>query len=171
MSQTLKSRESIAPVRVIARKRPFSSDLVERSFEPGVTLNTILSGCGLDPDVVPARVCIDGDVIEDAYWETTVPAAGQLVTVRVVPQGGNNQSKDILRIVAMVGVLALAIVAPYAAGALGYGLLGAGTLGGSFLMAGIGLAGSLAISGHIPTTLPRRLVVPQHGHDQRRLAA
>lgn len=141
--------ETISPVRVIARKRPFSSDLVERSFEPGVTLNTILSGCGLDPDVVPARVCIDGDVIEDAYWETTVPAAGQLVTVRVVPQGGNNQSKDILRIVAMVGVLALAIVAPYAAGALGMTFLSAG-MGAAFLTAGIGLAGSLLVSALIP---------------------
>jgi hypothetical protein len=152
---------TLAPVRVIARKRPFSSDVVERSFEPGVTLNTILSGCGLDPDVVPARVCIDGDVIEDAYWETTVPAAGQLVTVRVVPQGGNNQSKDILRIVAMVGVLALAIVAPPALGLVG--------ISGAFLTAGIGLAGSLAISGHIPVLLPRRRVLSQH--DPRRLGA
>lgn len=157
------------PVRFIARRRPLSSDRLETSFQPGVTIADMLNECGMDADLVAARVCIDDRVIESAVWEHVRPQAGQLVTVRVIPQGGGGQSKDVLRIVAMVGVIALAIAAPYLAGVAGAAAFGVGTMGGAFLTAGIGIAGSLAMNGTIPQPLPRRsLPLPD---EQRRLAA
>lgn len=76
--------------------------------------------------------------------------------------------------VAMLGVIALAFAAPYLAPALaglalGGGawagataLVGFGTLGGTLLTAGVGIAGMLAVTARIPTPLPRRaLPVPQ----------
>lgn len=156
-------------VRMIARRRPLSSDRLEASFEAGKTVAEMLNECGMDADVVAARVCIDDRVIESAVWEHVRPQAGQLVTVRVVPQGSGGQTKDVLRIVAMVGVVAAALLAPYAAGALGYAALGVGTLGGSLLTAGIGIAGSLAMNGPIPQPLPRRsMPLPD---EQRKVAA
>lgn len=128
---------SLESVRLIARRRPLTSDRLETSFQPGMTLAAMLHDCGLDPDVVPARVCIDDRVIESAFWEQVKPQAGQLVTVRVIPQGGGGQSKDILRIVALVGILALSIVAPPL-----LGLTGALAFGATAV---IGIGGSLGI--------------------------
>lgn len=137
------------PIRLIARHRPLSSDRLETSFPPGMSLAAMLNECGLDPDVVPARVCIDDRVIEAAFWEQVKPQAGQLVTVRVIPQGGGGQSKDILRIVAMVGVLVLAIAAPWLAGLAGATLLSAG-IGGALLTGAVSLGGSLRILDILP---------------------
>lgn len=148
-------------VPMIVCPRPFSLEGRQtKQLRPGMSIADMLWEFDLNPETLPARVFIDDCLVEKAYWHCVKPKANHLVSVRVIPEGGNNQSKDILRIVAMVGVLALAIAAPYAAGALGYGLLSAGTLGGSLLTAGIGIAGSLAVSALIPPATPN---IPQLG--------
>ena len=59
--------------------------------------------------------------------------------------GGDRGTKQVLGIVALVAVAALALTAPYlAAGAFPF--LGAGTVGGALLSAGIGIGGSLLIN-------------------------
>ncbi len=136
--------EPKAYVPMIVCPKPFTMEgRTQKRMRPGMTIADMLWEFDLNPDTLPARVLIDDCVVEKAYWHVVKPKAHHLISVRVIPEGGGNQGKDILRIVAMVGVLALAIFAPYAAGALGYGLLGAGTLGGSLLTAGVGIVGSM----------------------------
>lgn len=139
-------------VRVVALKRPLSTQRLEVCFEPGRTVADMVRECGLDPDVVAARVTIDGRVVESAVWEHVCPRAGQLIAIRVIPRGGDGGGKDVLRIVAMVGVLALAIAAPYLAPAA-WGLIGAGgalTLTGTAVTAGLAIGGSLLLGALIP---------------------
>ncbi len=121
----------------------------------GGTVTDLLRSIAWTPDGLHARVFIDGEYVEDAVWESTVPRPGQSVVVRAIPMGGGgggDQGKDALRIVAMVGVLALAIAAPYLA-PVGWGLVGAWT--GVALTATISIVGSLAISALIPPARPK----------------
>ena len=121
----------------------------------GGSVHDLLRSIGWMPDSLSARVFIDGEYVKDAAWEYTVPRAGQSVIVRAIPMGGamggggGNGGKDAARIVAMVGVLALAIAAPYMAPVLLAGWVGVAAT------AAISIVGSLAVTGLIPQALPR----------------
>ena len=79
------------------------------------------------------------------HWRTTRIRAGDSVEFWSRPLGGGRGTKQVLGIVALVAVAALALTAPYlVAGAFPF--LGAGTLGGALLSAGIGVGGSLLIN-------------------------
>jgi hypothetical protein len=159
-------QETSAYVPMVVCPRPFTFEGRQlRSFAPGQSIAQLMRHCGLDPDVIPARVFLDDQLIESAYWHRVKPKAGHLVSVRVIPEGGG-QGKDVLRIVAMVGVIALAIAAPWAAGLAGSTLLASGTIGGALLTAGVGIVGSLAMSGPVPALLPRRIT--QQSRDMER---
>jgi hypothetical protein len=155
---------------MIVCPRPFTLEgRTAKQMKPGMSIADMLLEFDLNPETLPARVFLDDCLIEKAYWHLVKPKASHLVSVRVIPQGGGGQSKDILRIVAMVGVLALAIAAPYLA-PVGWGLVGAWT--GAALTATIGIVGSLAINSFIPSPLPRRgLPLPLPQEEPRRLAA
>lgn len=142
--------ESIPYVPMIVCPRPFTMEgRTTKQMRPGMTIADMLWEFDLNPDTLPARVLIDDCVVEKAYWHVVKPKAHHLVSVRVIPEGGGSQGKDILRIVAMVGILALAIFVPPA-----IGLVGATAY---FATAAIGIAGNLAMSGLIPAPLPRRI--------------
>jgi hypothetical protein len=134
--------ESVNTVPVVVCPRPFTLEgRMARRIPAGKTIADILREFDLDPDRIPARVFLDDCLIENAYWHRVRPKAGHALSVRVIPADSGN-SKDILRIVAMIGVLALAIFVPPAIGL-------AGPLA-AFASAGIGIIGSLAISALIP---------------------
>ena len=145
----MESNETKSYVPMIVCPRPFTLEgRTTKQMRPGMTIADMLWEFDLNPDTLPARVLIDDCVVEKAYWHVVKPKAHHLVSVRVIPEGGS-QSKDILRIVAMVGILALAIFVPPAIGLAGPMALFAG--------AGITIAGNLAMSGPIPGPLPRRM--------------
>ncbi|MBC7837457.1 MAG: hypothetical protein H7Y39_02270, partial [Nitrospiraceae bacterium] len=54
----------------------------------GGNVNDLMRSIGWTPDRLSARVFIDGEYVEDASWEYTVPRAGQSVIVRAIPMGG-----------------------------------------------------------------------------------
>ena len=146
--------EQLTYVPMIVCPRPFTMEgRTTKQMRPGMTIADMLWEFDLNPDTLPARVLIDDCVIEKAYWHVVKPKAHHLVSVRVIPEGGGSQSKDILRIVAMVGVLALAIWAPPM-------LLGLSGAAASFASAAIGIAGSLATAGPIPAALPHQPLLP-----------
>lgn len=122
----------------------------------GGSLNEMLRAINLDPDRIFARVFIDDQLVEQAEWLTARPHAGQQVTVRVIPTGGGaggaGGGKDILRVVAMLGVIILSIFAPYAA-PVGWGLVGSWM--GAALSATVALVGSLAVQALIPPPKPK----------------
>ncbi len=147
----MESNETTSYVPMIVCPRPFTLEgRTTKQMRPGMTIADMLWEFDLNPDTLPARVLIDDCVIEKSYWHVVKPKAHHLVSVRVIPEGGGSQGKDILRIVAMVGILALAIFVPPA-----IGLTGAV---GLFATAAIGIAGNLAMSGPVPAHLPRRMI-------------
>ncbi len=149
----MESNETTSYVPMIVCPRPFTLEgRTTKQMRPGMTIADMLWEFDLNPDTLPARVLIDDCVVEKAYWHVVKPKAHHLVSVRVIPEGGSSQGKDILRIVAMVGILALAIFVPPAIGLTGSMALFAG--------AGITLAGNLAMAGPVPAALPRR-TIPQ----------
>ena len=160
---TLPAMQTASPshsdVRVIACPRPFSIDRIDKAVPHGASLADMLRDIGLHGDV-HARVFIDDQLISQAFWECTRPKPGHTVTVRVVPTGGGGSgSKNALRIVAMIGVLALSLAVPaFAPAGLGLTTAAGGlTLAGAFVATGISLAGSLLVNARIPPPRPRLL--------------
>ncbi len=152
--------EPVTHVPMIVCPRPFTMEGRQtKRMRPGLSIAEMMAEFDLNPDTIPARVFLDDCLIDRAYWHRVKPKANHVVSVRVIPEGGDGQGKDVLRIVAMIGVVALAIAAPYIAGALGSTLLSAG-IGASLLTAGVGIVGSLAVGALIPPPTPN---IPQLG--------
>lgn len=158
MPELVEHARPIPHVPMVVCPKPFSMEgRTVKRLRPGMSIADMMLEFDLNPETLPARVFLDDCLVEKAYWHCVKPKANHLVSVRVIPEGGGGQSKDILRIVAMVGVLALAVAAPYGLGltAIAEGVL-VPTWAGSLVTAGIGLAGTLAVTGPIPPALPRR---------------
>jgi len=142
------NRVMAAPVSLIARPHPFSTDRIQQDVPEGLPIADVFRLIGLNPDPIFARVFIDDQLIPKAEWEWAMPAAGQRITIRVIPtNGGGGQGKDAMRIVAMIGVVVASLFAPYLA-PVGWGLVGAWT--GAALTATVAIAGSLAVNALIP---------------------
>ena len=133
---------------------------IDRYVPEGATVAGHLRAIGWQPDPLHARVFIDGVMIEKARWEEAMPAAGQALTIRVIPMGGgggDGGGKMALRIVAMIAVVAASIFLPALAPAAWGLTTAAGGLTGLGLLASatISIVGSLAISALIPPARPR----------------
>jgi hypothetical protein len=128
-------------VQVVAALHPLKFDTVELLVDGGQTVAQIMGR-----EDVSALVWADGELIECELWATVVPE--RHLVIKRLPSDG-----DSLRIVAFI---ALAVFAPYAAGAMGFvGATGALTLTGSLVAVGIGIVGSLAINALIPPSTPK----------------
>lgn len=151
-----------ADLRIIAMPHILSTEKgrIDVQRPAGGSVKDIIRSIGWTPDSLSARVFIDGEYVRDAAWEYTVPRAGQSVVVRAIPMGGGGGGggKDIARIVAMVGIIALAVAMPALVGFIGVGaaLFAGTTAGAAFLTVATSIIGSLAISALIPAPLPRR---------------
>lgn len=120
------------------------------------------------PDPILAQhavIFIAGHRIARENWRRVYPKAGTHVEIRVMPAGGGGGQKNILRVVLMLAVVAVAIAAPYmipeiAVGlgaALGAGTATAGALGGALITAGIGMVGNLLVNALVPVRTPELL--------------
>lgn len=146
------------PVRMVGRPKPFRLDRVDVAMPCGMTIAEMLTAAQLTEwSMLHVRV---GEVlVPREQWERVRPKAGRLVTVSAAPLGGGgNGSKNPLQSVLTIAVLAASIAAPYALAAAGVGGLftsaGALTLRGALLAAGVGIAGTLAVSALIPPPRP-----------------
>jgi hypothetical protein len=140
----------------------------------GGNVNDLMRSIGWTPDQLSARVFIDGEYIKDDAWEYTVPR--QSVVVRAIPTGGGgggNQGKDTGRMVAMIGIMVLAIATQqyWAAGLVAAtgGMLSV-TVATAVGFGAISITSSLALSGLIPAPLPRR-TLSRPLEDRRQVAA
>jgi len=167
----LENTPPVTSVPMVVCPRPFTMEGRQmKRLRPGMSIADMLVAFDLNPETLPARVFIDDCLVEKAYWHCVKPKANHLVSVRVIPEGGGGQGKDVLRIVAIIGVMALAVAAPYALGLTAYagGVL-VPTWAGSLVTAGFGLLGTLAVTGPIPAPLPRR-ILPQPSEAYREVA-
>ena len=124
----------------------------------GGSVSDLMRSIAWTPDSLSARVFIDGGYVKDAAWEYTVPRAGQSVIVRAIPMGGaggGNQGKDTGRMVAMIGIMVLAIAISGGALAPVVGALAAGSMTALLTAGAVSIIGSLAITALMPQALPR----------------
>ncbi len=92
-------------------------------------------------------ISLNGGVVEPEDYGTTLVKAGDcVVTCPILQKGGGG--KNVLRVVALV---AIAIAAPYAAGAMGFT---AGTAAFAAATAGFSIAGSLLVNAILPPVMP-----------------
>ena len=143
-------------IDIVAHLHPFRSDCEQLEGRIGATLLELMTESGLDPVILSApgvRLYVNDVAIARNLWPTFTPTAGQLVTVGVVPTGGDGGGKDVLRIVALIAV---SVVAMYAAGpiatALGFAKDG---IAASTIAATMTLGGALAINALIPPQTPK----------------
>jgi hypothetical protein len=153
-------------IRLIACPHVLSSekDRIDVARPAGGTVGDIMRSIGWHREAESVRVTIDGVLVHHAQWEYAVPRAGQSVVARAVPMGGQS-GKEVARLVAMIGIITLAIYAtgggagaflPEAlAMAFGNGTIAANVLGSVTFM-----VGKLALNSLIPAPLPRR-ALPQ----------
>ena len=120
---------------------------------PGNTISEIIELAKIPKNLYPYVVVImNGIEVRQDQWDFIEPRDEDILGLHVIPLGGDG-AKGILR---MVALIAVAIAAPYIAGAIpGLSAVGGGlTLTGKIVAAGITLVGSLAINAIIPPPKP-----------------
>lgn len=151
--------EAQRPVRPVAIYSPHPlvpaerRELLYAPFEDGETLAGYLRRTGIAGRLgrQPYVCTVNGARVPRALWRTVRPKPGTLVHVRatVRSSGGDGGGKNP---VATVLLIALVIVAPYAAAALGFT---AGTLAFAAASSAIVVAGGLAINRLFPPPRPQ----------------
>lgn len=150
---------------------PFRNTRVSDVVVAGATLFEIVER-GLDNMKVPAALRGHGHAyIGDRYvpreeWGCTIPEAGEVVTYRIVPQGGGGGGKNPFAAILTIAVIALASIVTFGVGSLlaggswawGFGMAEGLTFGQMALAAGAGLAataaGMLAVNALVPVKAP-----------------
>ena len=145
-------------IRMTAVTHPFKASRKLLEFAPGKTVADMLLVA--QPERAKLRnaiVFINGNVIPRQIWNTHQPLEGELVEVRAFPVprgGGGGGGKNILNIILMIAVVAVAVwAAPLAAALIGFT---AGTLAfgvaTAFIGAGYVGLGMLAVNALCPVS-------------------
>ena len=130
-----------AGASLTARAHPFGAATTRLVCPEGTTIAEMVRLSGLRA-ASTLRVWISGSEVPRAMWGHTRPLRGTHVAMTAIPQGG--ESGDPARVFAMLAVVAVAIVAPYAAG------LTAGSVEAALLSGAVLAGGSLAVNALIP---------------------
>jgi hypothetical protein len=152
-------------VRVHGCPHPFRPARFDEALPAGLTLEEIITR-GLDRMSVPASLRGHGHAyVGDKYipreeWSRVIPGHGEIVTYRIVPQGGGGGDKGVLRIILTIAVIAAAVLTQqyYLANFATYTATGALTTGSALMSAGIAAGisavGMLAINALVPVKQP-----------------
>jgi len=85
-------------VHVAARTSPFLAERIRLEVAAGGSVGDLLAAMRLPRDV-PARIFVTSRLVPDSDRERIFPAPGDVVTIRVIPQGGNKALGAILEFV------------------------------------------------------------------------
>ncbi|MCE8042427.1 hypothetical protein HOP60_09705 [Halomonas daqingensis] len=143
-------------MRVIARNHPLRDDIVDLCLPEGLSLEEILAEAQPDPILRAHAYVFVGDVmVPRSRWARVRPKPSAMVSIKVLPQGGGGGSKNPLRTIATIAVIAAAsaVTGGAAAGLLGSNFV-AGTIGASVLGAGVAAVGMLAVNAIAPVRPP-----------------
>jgi hypothetical protein len=148
-SKTISTEPEPLPLRVTACPHPFRQTREERSLVPGQSLLEILEEVQPDISVYSAHVWVNDEYISPEAWDSTYPAPGSDIAIRVIPQGG--AARIIGSIFIAIAAIAAAFVMPWALGLTGPL---AGIVGGASGMA-VGIVGNLVLNSLFPPTTPK----------------
>ena len=152
----------LAPVprALVARQAHAFSSFTQFTEAPlGQTVAQMVADLGFPQEYdAYVHVWINDLPLDRDQWECVIPAEGQMVYVRVVPQGGGG-GKDILRTIASIAIAVVAFYAApllmgYAAGAAGWAAASAAGFGSYLAVAGVAagitILGNMALNAIIP---------------------
>ena len=136
---------------IAACPNPLTLERVDMCVPDGLCLREMIEIAAPRSLDLSAIVYVDDMPVERDRWETVYPRPGQLVTVRVIPEGGR-QGKNVLRIVLSLAVMATTYW-------LGGPVVGwFGKWKGAFALGAVGAAGVYGVSRLVqlpePTTDP-----------------
>ena len=177
-------------VRIVAHPHPFSpARRTMRDTLPGKSVAELVEEMGLT-HVGRPEVTVSGERCPRAEWATTIPGAGSLVTIRVLPAGADGAQEGAGKVGgwAMVGVVLSIVLSPFTGGAslaftpwlIGLAAAGFGTAFvieanqqlGALLSGAPGTESTPSIRGgrnraapwgKVPIVLGKHLVVPLYG--------
>jgi hypothetical protein len=144
-------------VHLVAAPRPFDLGYrVEKEIPEGATILEMLHSAGLNGDV-NARVMLDAWLVPRALWARVKPKKDHVVTVRVIPEGGGEGTKNVYRALIILAFVVIGLVAGYFLGpAAGF----ATTAAGVSLAASIGASVGAAVGGVVGSLVANPLVPP-----------
>ena len=119
-------------VLVAASSHPLRAAIVDYELEEGFTIFELLSIAQPDSNLYTyTYIEIDGIPVPKNYWNLVKPRAGHLVSINVVPTGG-----DTLRTILTIGVIAASF---YFGGPLGAAIVGSSTftIGGAVIASSV----------------------------------
>lgn len=128
----------------------FDRDVAVIDYERGDTLLDLRNKHF--PQGIPAVVSLNGKIIPQGALALYHPVDGDQLLFIPEIQGGGGDDKQVLR---MVAIVAIAVVAPYAAGyMMGAGWVAATGFMGSMLTAGIAIGGAMLVNALLPPPQP-----------------
>lgn len=141
-------------LRVVACPHPFREEQIKLDLAPGLSLWDILLQVQSDIIRYPAHVWVDDDYIPREEWETTWPAPGSQISIRVLPQGP--VGRMIAQVFIAIAAIAAAILIPPLGVTMGWwtaAQMGTwGALAGGIAGITISLLGNLALNMLFPPT-------------------
>lgn len=147
----------VATPSMVVYPKPLGGERTEHfeCFAPGETLGAYVRRAGITVPSRVVRVEHNGREVPLALWQRLIPRHGDMVVIRARGLGGGGGNK-VLRTVAMIAVVVVSILAPYAAPA-SWGALGAAgglTATGALISAGVMIGGSLLVNALLPPLTP-----------------
>lgn len=111
------------------------------------------------PDHIEWAITVNDRVTGRELWDTTYLDIDDFIVIMPIPEGGGGGGGSGKMIIRMVAMLAVAIVAPELAGALGP-LMGLGAFGTSVLAVGMTVAGAMLVNAMLPAPKPPTTASP-----------
>src|SRR5690625_4706978 len=135
--------------QLVVKPHPFTFEGHETTIAPFLPRETLGAYIERNAVALPRsdfEVWHNGHRVPHALWDKLRPRTGDTIVIAAVPRGGGGGGK-ILRTVAMI---ALVLVAPHVAPALGV----TGTVGSALVTAGVMIGGSFLIKALLPPPKP-----------------
>lgn len=155
----LKNRP-VGPVAIpsmVVYPKPLGGERTEHfeCFAPGETLGAYVRRVGITVPSRVLRVEHNGREVPLALWQRLIPRNGDMVVISARGLGGGGGNK-VLRTVALIAVVVVSIVAPYAAPAAwgAVGATGGLTVTGALISAGVMIGGSMLVNALLPMPTP-----------------